>query len=86
MTERRRLCARCYGAAVKQEQAAVEPLPRAITPAAMKRVTAPAGRCGVCGLEKAAWPGRGSGSARRAAGGNRGERWRYRDEESASFR
>ncbi len=59
MTDRRRLCTRCYAAAVRREQAAVEPLPRAIEPAAMKRVTASVGRCGLCELEKAAWSGQG---------------------------
>ncbi|MEN6517385.1 MAG: hypothetical protein ABFC38_04245 [Methanospirillum sp.] len=59
MTERRRLCTRCYGAAVRREQAAVAPLPRVIAPAAMERIAASVGRCDVCRLEKAAWKGPG---------------------------
>ncbi len=76
LTERRRLCRRCYDTAVRRAQAAVEPLPRVIASAAMERVTASVGRCGLCGLERAAWKGRGSGSARRATSGSRGGRWR----------
>ncbi len=54
MAERRRLCRRCYDVAVRRAQAAVEPMPRVIAPAAMERVTASVGRCDVCGLERAA--------------------------------
>ena len=57
MTERRRLCTRCYGAAVEREQAKVVPLPAVIEPSAMRRVTASVGRCVVCGLEPATWKG-----------------------------
>ncbi len=59
MAERRRLCRRCYDTAVRRAQAAVEPLPRAIAPAAMERIAASVGRCDVCGLERAAWKGQG---------------------------
>ncbi|MEN6341657.1 MAG: hypothetical protein ABFC89_03765 [Methanospirillum sp.] len=59
MTARRVLCRRCYDSAVRRAQAAVEPLPRVIVPGAMERVTASVGRCGLCGLEKAAWKGEG---------------------------
>jgi hypothetical protein len=57
MTERRRLCTRCYGAAVRREQAKVAPLPAVIDPVAMQRVEAEVGRCDLCGLERAAWKG-----------------------------
>lgn len=59
MAERRRLCRRCYGAAVRREQAAVAPLPRVIAAGSMRRVTASVGRCGLCDLEAAAWSGDG---------------------------
>ncbi len=55
----RRLCRRCYGAAVRREQRAGPPLPNAIDPAALRRVAASVGRCDVCGLERAAWSGQG---------------------------
>jgi hypothetical protein len=59
MTERRRLCRRCYDTAVRRALAAVEPLPRVIAPGAMERVAASVGRCDVCGVETAAWKGQG---------------------------
>lgn len=59
MTERRRLSAGCYGASVRRAQAALEPLPQVVGPDAMARVTAPTGRCDVCGLERAEWAGEG---------------------------
>ncbi len=55
----RRLCERCYAAAVRREQRAGPPLPDAIDPAALRRVAASVGRCDVCGLERAAWSGEG---------------------------
>jgi len=35
------------------------PLPNAIDPGVLHRVTASVGRCDVCGLERAAWSGQG---------------------------
>jgi hypothetical protein len=55
----RRLCRRCYAAAVRREQRAGPPLPNAIDPAALRRVAASIGRCDVCGLDPAAWSGQG---------------------------
>ena len=55
----RQLCTRCYGVAVRREQRAGPPLPNAIDPKALRRVSASVGRCGVCGLEKAVWSGQG---------------------------
>ena len=57
MTELRRLCKRCYGAAVEREQAKIAPLPGTVDLSTMTRVTASVGRCGLCGLEAAAWSG-----------------------------
>jgi len=57
MTERRRLCKRCYGAAVEREQAKVAPLPGTVDLSTMMRVTASVGRCGLCGLAPATWSG-----------------------------
>ncbi len=59
MTERRRLCKRCYGAAVRREQRAGPPLANAIDPGTLRRVAASVGRCDLCGLERAAWSGDG---------------------------
>ena len=55
----RRLCRRCYSAAVRREQRAGPPLPNAIDPGGLSRVRASVGRCHVCGLEPAAWSGDG---------------------------
>ncbi|HIH02624.1 MAG TPA: hypothetical protein HA263_01825 [Methanoregulaceae archaeon] len=55
--ERRRLCKRCYGAAVEREQAKITPLPAVIHPSTMRRVTASVGRCSICDLAPATWTG-----------------------------
>ena len=57
MTGRRRLCKRCYGAAVEREQAKVAPLPGTVDLSTLTRVTASVGRCGLCGLAPATWKG-----------------------------
>jgi len=68
MTERRRLCKRCYGTAVEREQAKVAPLPGTVDLSTMTRLTASVGRCGLYGLAPA-------GSVTRAINGRCGELW-----------
>jgi hypothetical protein len=59
ITERRRLCQRCYGATAGREQAKVSPLPGTVDLSAMRRVGAEVGRCALCDLAPATWSGGG---------------------------
>ena len=58
MTERRRLCRRCYGAAVRREQRAGPPLLGVIDTGALQRVAAAARPAGASGSARPATDGR----------------------------
>jgi hypothetical protein len=67
--DKRRLCIRCYGAAVEREEKKVRPWPAVIDPGSMTRDAASVGRCSICDLAPAAWNGEAGGSAMRAIKG-----------------
>ena len=55
----RRLCTRCFDAAVVRERAKGGPLAGTVDLSSLEPVTASVGRCTVCVLEPAAWAGTG---------------------------
>lgn len=58
----RKLCRRCYDAAVRRDRAAAPPLPGVITLAGMERRQTDLGRCSVCNLSGSVYLDRATGT------------------------